>query len=276
MSGRGPKAKIAARTTLLQRIGALSFVFGALALQVAAGPTLPALPASPYKSDPDAELAATGLATITVDGSAVRYEGLINEPSVAAFAEVLANARKRNQPIREVVIKSRGGMLDYGLGMGELVRDNGLAVTIDELCASACANNVAIPARELRVPQGALLAFHGGAPKTFNDEGKFLPEHEKELRSYGFSDSDLVAQLARDKENYAREEALYNSVGVSRSLLTDSSFAHGTTSRRLMMFTQEVLEKCYNVTNIKSYPRLEGDEIHYGKSTAVIVRSCAP
>ncbi len=88
------------------------------------------------------------------------------------------------------------------------------------------------------------------------------------------SEKDLVRQLEKDKAVYARQEALLRSVGVSPAILEDTAFRHGTSSKLVWMFTRDVLERCYQVKNIKQYPDLLVDEIADGRATAKVIRAC--
>lgn len=211
-------------------------------------------------------------ANVSVDSTTLRYDGIIIDVSIAEVERLLQTAKA--SPIRSMVIKSRGGTGDEGIRFGELVRDWKLAVTVDSYCMSACANYVAIAARELVVPDGALLGYHGGEPKRWGDDGKYLEKYEKQRLATGFNnDKFLAEQLQRDKELYARQEALFQSAGVSTAILEDTAAAK-IAPASLWMFTREALESCYNMKNIKQYPTLSGDQILQGKSFIKIVRDC--
>lgn len=239
--------------------------------------SLSALMAHAEDAPPDIGISAHDLfdrmATISVAGATLRYDGYINEISVAEFERVL-KAAPSEAPIRTLVIYSHGGITDAGIPLGELVRDWKLSVIVDRVCMSACANYVALPAVALSVPDGALLGFHGGMPRTFESSGEYSQTHREDLRSHGFSEEDIARQLAKDKQLHARQQALLQSVGVSPAILEDTAFRHGTSARRLWMFTRNVLEDCYNVKNITQYPDLRSDEIALGRSTIKVIRTC--
>lgn len=213
------------------------------------------------------------LAKIRVEGTTLHYDGYINEGSVAE-AERVAKTAPINAPIRTLIVHSRGGIADFAIPLGEFVRDRKLSVVVDRACMSACANYVALPAAQLSVPDSALLGFHGGMPRTFEASGEYSQAYRDNLRSHGMSDTDIANQLLKDKALYARQEALLQSVGVSPAILEDTARRNGTTARLVWMFTRQVLERCYHVTNIKQYPDLQADEIVYGRSVAKVIKAC--
>jgi hypothetical protein len=209
-------------------------------------------------------------AKISIVGSTLRYDGNILDVSVAEVDRLLKSARAK--AVRSIMIKSPGGAAEAGIPFGELVRDRKLAVTIDGYCMSSCANYVAIAARELFVPDGALLGYHGGAPKTWGDDGKMLEEHKRLMSGIGQTDQFFESLLQLQKKTYARQQALFKSVGVSPAILEDSR--DGTSFTVLWMFTRDVLERCYNVGNIKQYPTVTANEISHRGSVVKIIKKC--
>jgi hypothetical protein len=223
-------------------------------------------------------------AKVSVEGGTLRVDGTILEEAVAEVARLLIAAEAN--PIRSIVIKSHGGERVAGIHFGELVRDWKLAVTVDSYCESACANYAAIVARELVVPDGAVLGYHGGPSKSWGSDGRYREDYEKTLRTRHENmlrctnaksaidlDQHIADQLRRDKEIYARQEALYRSAGVSMAILEDT-WPIKIAPAHLWMFTRDVLEQCYGVKNIASYPVLPTDEIARGKTVIRVIRSC--
>ncbi len=119
---------------------------------------LSALIAHAEGAPPDLGISAQDLfekvALISVEGTTLHYDGYINEGSVAEVERALKGA-PLGAPLRVLVIHSRGGIADFGIPFGELVRDWKLSVIVDRACMSACANFVALPAAALSVPNGA-------------------------------------------------------------------------------------------------------------------------
>lgn len=210
-------------------------------------------------------------AKVSTVGNTLHVNGTIIDEAVD---EVLRQLRAGNGAIRSLVIKSAGGEGNAGIHFGEIVRDWKLAVTVDGRCMSACANYVALAAPELHVPDGALLGYHGGPSKTWGDDGDYLEEQKRIKRSMGTPDRFFPSLLATEKKIYARQQALFDSVGVSSAIIEDTGRGSGTTVRDLWMFTRDALERCYNVKNIKQYPTLTEDTIPNGKATMRVVREC--
>ncbi len=211
-------------------------------------------------------------AKVFADASVVHFDGVIADEAVYEVERQLQAAG--NNPIHSLVIKSGGGEGNAGIRFGEIVRDWKLSVTVDRRCMSSCANYVALAARELYVPDGAALGFHGGVAKTWGEDGQYLESQKALLRSIGIEDRFFPALVEADKITFARQQALFDSVGVSSAILTDTGRGSGTTLKDLWMFTQDALERCYNVKNIKQYPVLSGDMVPNGKSFLKIVRDC--
>lgn len=216
--------------------------------------------------------AAEKAASISVRGLEIVYNGYVNEASVKRFEEVLAsNAAISATGLR---VTSGGGDPEAGLDLAALIRGKKLSVTVEEFCVSACANYLALAGQQLSVPSSAVLAFHGGAGRGFDEAGEMLPQHKADLERAGFSAEDIKAQLEHEKALYLRETSFYRSLGISRRILDDSSFKHGTGVLHIWMYTRDVLEGCYGVRSIVSYPELPADKISLGRATVTIVRSC--
>lgn len=210
-------------------------------------------------------------AKVSVDGAALRFDGVIVKEATAKVEQLLiADAGKS---IRTMVIKSNGGEANAGIRFGELVRDWKLAVTVDGYCMSACANYVAIAARELVVPDGALLGYHGGPSRAWGGDGQYAVERREFLRRVGVPDEFIPGQLQRDKDTYARQQALFQSVNVSMAIVEDTQ-PNKIAPAYMWMFTRDAMERCYNLRNIKQYPALAMAEISQGKSTIKIMRDC--
>jgi hypothetical protein len=259
----------------------------ALALAAAIGPfagTVHAEEQCPKPLTPQEVERLMTPAKVSVDGNTLRVGGTILKEAVAEVGRLLIAAKAN--PIRSIVIKSPGGEAVAGIHFGELVRDWKLAVTVDGYCESACANYVAIAARELVVPDDAVLGYHGGPSKKWGSDGRYLEDYEKMLRTRLENmlrcmnaksaidfDQTIADQLRRDKEMVARLEALYRSVGVSTKILEDT-WPIKIAPAHLWMFTREVLEQCYGVKNIASYPALPNDDITRGKAVIKVIRAC--
>lgn len=88
----------------------------------------------------------------------------------------------KEHKIDTLVITSRGGLVDWGIDLGNIVFDNKLNVQVDKYCNSSCANYV-FPAGAIKfLNHDSQLIWHGGASQSM-----FL------------SDSELISQLQDDK-----------------------------------------------------------------------------
>lgn len=228
--------------------------------------------ADAYAGEPSAADKLQEAASISVHGQVIIYNGYINEASVKRFKEVLASQAAIS--VAGLRVTSGGGDPEAGLDLAALIHGNKLSVTVEQYCVSACANYLALAGRHLSVPSSGVLAFHGGAGKGFDESGEILPQHKADLERAGFSPEDIKAQLEHERALYLRESSFYRSLGISRRILDDSSFKYGTGVLHIWMYTRDVLEDCYGVRSIASYPELPTDKISLGRATVTIVRSC--
>lgn len=209
-------------------------------------------------------------AKVSVDGDTLHVDGVIIDEAVAEVERQLKAAAPNS--IRSLSIKSGGGEANAGIHFGEIVRDWKLSVTINGRCMSACANYAALAARELFVPEGALLGFHGGLSKTWGDDGEYLEWEKRSMRKRGIPDRFFPSILDAEKKVYARQQALFDSIGVSPAIIVDTG--RGLKFNELWMLTREALERCYNVKNIKQYPALTADTLPNGKGIVKVLRDC--
>lgn len=209
-------------------------------------------------------------AKVFVEGDTLHVDGIIIDEAVTEVERQVKAAVPNS--IRSLVIRSGGGEGNAGIHFGEIVRDWNLSVMVDRRCMSACANYAALAARELFVPDGALLGFHGGPSKTWGDDGEYLEWEKRSMRKRGIPDRFFPSILDAEKKSYARQQALFDSIGVSSAILTDTG--RGLKFNELWMLTREALERCYNVKNIKQYPALPADTLPNGKGIVKVMRDC--
>ncbi|MDO6497920.1 hypothetical protein [Photobacterium sanguinicancri] len=103
-------------------------------------------------------------------------------------------------------IRSRGGEINAGMELAELIYKHKLNVEVKDYCFSSCANYV-FPAGKTKVlSANSLLGWHGGALQEDDDFEELLsPEEQKAFESY------IVA--ARE-----REKRLFRDIGVKQSI----------------------------------------------------------
>lgn len=123
--------------------------------------------------------------TFPADGVAV-YAGRLIEHDVATF---IAAAKTRQ--VKHLLITSQGGSVLAGVMLGEWVRDNGVAVVVDRLCMSSCANYVFPAGTEKIIRPNSLVLWHGSATqKNFREMRTRLHEVTETLRRGGSLSTD--------------------------------------------------------------------------------------
>lgn len=130
------------------------------------------------------------------DAGRIVYAGSITDAANARAMGIYARAEVKPTTF---VISSPGGSIKAGLDLGEWILDNGLAVEVDHLCASSCANYVFVAGREKRLQRHSVLLWHGSAWQRSFD--RFAdPSHP-----------DYSRDLAEWRE---REVAFFDRIGV--------------------------------------------------------------
>lgn len=133
-------------------------------------------------------------ATISREGDAVRFRGLITSANVESLIEEFDRA-----PTRTLIISSPGGVTDDGRDLGREVHRRRLAVHVDERCNSSCANYVFTAAARRSIGPGGLVLWHGNS----------LQKDMREWRRCGRSTSSLSGRetLRNANDEYERVRA---------------------------------------------------------------------
>lgn len=97
-------------------------------------------------------------AEITVEGSTVRYIGVINGRSAYNFLELVRGAEDR---IDTLIINSPGGETRSARRIGRWIHEHGVTVVVEELCFSSCANYIFTAAPKKIIRDGAYVGWHG-------------------------------------------------------------------------------------------------------------------
>ena len=97
-------------------------------------------------------------ASVVVDGSTVRYRGVLNRRSVDHF---FRQVRAAEGPIDTLVINSRGGETSAGRSIGLWVHEHDVTVVVDIVCFSSCANYIFTAAPRKIIRSGAIVGWHG-------------------------------------------------------------------------------------------------------------------
>ncbi|HEX5342166.1 MAG TPA: hypothetical protein VFX55_06710 [Duganella sp.] len=113
-----------------------------------------------------------------------------------------------------LAIQSRGGDVEFGLELGEWVRDHRLDVKVTEFCLSSCANYVFTAGKIKTVSNSATIGFHGGLSS----------QHVVDSTDFaGFSqltDAQKTSVKLDLQRKLERESRFFQSVGVRQALTT--------------------------------------------------------
>ncbi|HAY21355.1 MAG TPA: hypothetical protein DCY27_04155 [Desulfobacterales bacterium] len=121
---------------------------------------------------------------ITIDGTAITYEGNLSEKNIDLFLE-MAKGRK----IETLVINSGGGDITAGMELGSWVFKGNIDVVVEGICMSSCANYVFTAGHHKTITNGSIVGWHGNA-----------------LQESGKSDNDVREAVTRSFNSLSEEE----------------------------------------------------------------------
>lgn len=99
-------------------------------------------------------------AFVGIENGNLVYRGGITETSNNAIFALFNDAEVK--PGR-LLITSQGGEIGAGLDLGQWVKDNGLDVEVERVCASSCANYIFPAANKKYLRKDSVLLWHGSA-----------------------------------------------------------------------------------------------------------------
>lgn len=132
------------------------------------------------------------------------FNGFISSSNVDLFEQLLL---QDTNSVTTLVINSRGGDIENGIRMGELVALHKLKVEIPKMCASSCANYIATAAESILVGENAILGWHGGASQSL-----YVETSIKVNRSLPFRLKSLLLRfksffnLTEDEKKFLKDE----------------------------------------------------------------------
>ncbi len=140
---------------------------------------------------------------VSLEQNTVTYQGAITKE---ANNRLNALINQHGNLIKELSITSKGGEVNQGMDLGNIVFNNKLTVVVESYCLSSCANYVFSAAPDHRISKHALIGFHGGVSKMEQQITTLissLPEEEQDatelsLRSY------LQAASSREKQFFEK------------------------------------------------------------------------
>ncbi len=126
--------------------------------------------------------------TFHLNGDTIYYSGGVESSDPRTLERILSAANRQGRTIRQIVFRnSPGGAASGGVGMGEVIRRNGLDTVLDGGCYSACADafvagvNRRITRFALPVYDGydmTVLGIHGeardGVPTPYPGQEKYI------------------------------------------------------------------------------------------------------
>jgi len=149
------------------------------------------------------------------------FDGEIEKDTVKPLLEWLSEfISHKMRPV--LVVRSGGGDAAAGIDAMDELQSTDAAVHVVDLCASSCADYFFAGAKHRSVADGALLLFHGGYSKTMRQTA--IAELEKLRKSEAQSpkfdwDNARRSLLADFDRKMARQDALYQNIGVSRAIV---------------------------------------------------------
>lgn len=97
-------------------------------------------------------------ARITIDGSVVRFTGVLNPASVERFFRRIGPVQDQ---IDTLIINSRGGVTISGRRIGDWVHQSRITVIVQHVCFSSCANYIFTAAPRKIIRADAIVGWHG-------------------------------------------------------------------------------------------------------------------
>jgi len=147
------------------------------------------------------------------------YTGLIdkaaNEKLISIYNEL------KIKPVW-INIKSKGGVIDTALDLGEWIYKVKLNIKVLDYCLSSCANYIFTAAHKKIVSNNAVIGFHGGASSTESNTTEIdtmiaaLPKEQQKSKRIEI-DTMLQQYLAKANK---REKIFFDMIGVSQSITT--------------------------------------------------------
>ena len=222
------------------------------------------------------------LAEVSIVGSILVYDGIIDQPSYDHFRRIVAAS---DVVIKTIQIRSNGGDTSSSLMMGEWIFDQGLDVVVEDYCFSACANYIFTAGRGKVIKDGSVVGWHGSnltSEFVANDLGITLEEQLKQEFDASMEDAPIQVEssahykmlFSQYKRSYLRqagdEREFLEKTGVNPELMTygflsehhDALHTEGDDHYSLWTFSIEDMER-FGVSNV-SY---EGDGEYPSEST---------
>jgi hypothetical protein len=142
----------------------------------------------------------------------VIYRGELSPSANQKLLSLLENSENK---VEWLSITSKGGEINHGMELGDLVYDYDLKVEVNDYCLSSCANYVFSAANHHRISNHAVIGFHGGITgmeKEITSFIKGLPEEEQESTK-----KNLIEYM---QSAIIRERKFFEKIGVDQQITT--------------------------------------------------------
>lgn len=118
-----------------------------------------------------------------------------------------------------LAIESKGGIVDFGLDLGDWVYRKGLDVKVSAYCLSSCANYVFTAAPRKTVSNVAVIGFHGGiSSATFNLGGERKAAYDAMTKEQ--QDAFWAGHRKEIQPLLQRETDFFKKIGVRQYITT--------------------------------------------------------
>lgn len=132
------------------------------------------------------------------DGHVIYYNGFLSEEGNKKVMALITPL------ITTLYINSRGGEINLGMDLGELVYAYNLDVRVGEYCFSSCANYVFPAGKHKILAKKSQLGWHGGATQKINQD-----EYPKDKKMK----DKMIKRVNTDIE---RETGFFNKINVNQ------------------------------------------------------------
>lgn len=147
---------------------------------------------------------------VSLKDNKILYEGLLTEDANLKLASLL---EKSAGSIEWISITSKGGEVNTGMDLAEIIFKNKLGIEVIDYCLSSCANYVFSSASKRRISNHAVIGFHGGTTgmaKVAEETFKKLPEAQQKSVRAQFEQYLKAAS--------SREELFFKMIGVNQKI----------------------------------------------------------
>lgn len=150
--------------------------------------------------------------TVNLKENTVIYHGKLSPSANQKLLSILKNGKSK---VEWLSITSKGGEINHGMDLGDIVHDYDLKLEVNEYCLSSCANYVFSAANHHRISNHAVIGFHGGTTGMEKEITSFidaLPEEERELTKQSLEKYMKSAVI--------RERNFFEKIGVDQRITT--------------------------------------------------------